>query len=196
MTTTTSPITPATAALMLMDFQPIILGSINDPDALLDRAHAALAWARSENVRVVYVRVAFTPEDYTTIPTHNKAFAAVAANKLLADGSPASEIDASFEVRDGDILVRKTRFGAFSTTDLYTHLHGDGIDTLVVSGISTSGVVLSSLRDAADADYRLYVLSDATGDPDPEVHRVLIQKVFPAQADVIQTDDLSALGKS
>ena len=142
------------------------------------------------------MRVAFTPEDYTTIPTHNKAFAAVAANKILADGSPGSEIDASFEVRDRDILVRKTRFGAFSTTDLYTHLHGAGIDTLVVSGISTSGVVLSSLRDAADADYRLYVLSDATADPDPEVHRVLTEKVFPRQADVIQTDDLSALGKS
>jgi nicotinamidase-related amidase len=94
MTTNTSPITPATTALMLMDFQPMVLASINDPDALLDRAHAALAWARSENVRVVYVRVAFTPEDYTTIPTHNKAFAAVATNKLLADGSPGSEIDA------------------------------------------------------------------------------------------------------
>lgn len=196
MTTNTSPITPATTALMLMDFQPMILGSINDTDALLERAHAALTWARSENVRVVFVRVAFTPEDYATIPTHNKAFAAVAANKILAEGSPGSEIDPSFEIRDGDMLVRKTRFGAFSTTDLYTNLHGDGIDTLVVSGISTSGVVLSSLRDAADADYRLYVLSDATGDPDPEVHRVLTEKVFPHQADVIQTDDLSALGKS
>ena len=42
-TTTTSPITPSTTALMLIDFQPTILGSINDTDALLDRAHAALA---------------------------------------------------------------------------------------------------------------------------------------------------------
>jgi len=50
--------------------------------------------------------------------------------------------------------------------------------------------VLSTLRDAADEDYRLYVVADATADPDPEVHRVLVEKVFPHQADIIDTDDL------
>jgi hypothetical protein len=89
--------------------------------------------------------------------------------------------------------ARKTRFGAFSTTDLYATLHGQGIDTLVVAGLSTSGVVLSTLRDAADEDYRLFVLADATADPDPEVHRVLVEKVFPHQADVIETEELAAL---
>ncbi len=54
-------------------------------------------------------------------------------------------------------------------------------------------MVLSTLRDAADADYRLYVLTDATADPDPEVHRVLTEKVFPRQAAVIQTSDLPTL---
>jgi hypothetical protein len=53
--------------------------------------------------------------------------------------------------------------------------------------------VLSTLRDAADADYRLYVLADATADPDPEAHRILIERVFPRQAEVIDADDLSAL---
>jgi nicotinamidase-related amidase len=188
-----TPITPARTALLLMDLQPTVLASIGDSDTLLARAQRALSWARAEHVRVVFVRVAFTPADYAAIPTHNKAFAVVAEHQILADGSPGSEIDGSLDVRDEDIVVRKTRFGAFSTTDLYARLRSEGIDTLVVAGISTSGVVLSTLRDAADADYRLYVLADATADPDPEVHRVLVEKVIPVQADVIETDDLPAL---
>lgn len=55
-------------------------------------------------------------------------------------------------------------------------------DSLVLAGISTSGVVLSTLRQAADLDYRLTVLADACADADPEVHRVLTAKVFPKQA--------------
>jgi nicotinamidase-related amidase len=140
--------------------------------------------------------VAFTPEDFEAVPTHNKAFAAVGENKFLAAGGPETQIHEAFEVQDDDIVVRKTRFGAFSTTDLYARLHREGVDTLVVAGISTSGVVLSTLRDAADEDYRLYVLADATGDPDPEVHRVLTEKVFPHQADVIDTAELWTLSGS
>jgi nicotinamidase-related amidase len=188
-----SPIRPERTALLLMDFQPAIMAGIADTEALLDRAHAALAWARSEKVLVVYVRVAFAAEDFAAVPTHNKAFATVAANQFLADGSPESNIHESFDVQDDDIVVRKTRFGAFSTTDLYASLHSQGIDTLVVAGISTAGVVLSTLRDAADEDYRLFVLADATADHDPDVHRVLTEKVFPHQADVINTEDLSTL---
>jgi len=52
----------------------------------------------------------------------------------------------------------------------------------VLGGISTSGVVLSTVRQAADLDYRLTVLADACGDWDMEVHRVLTEKVFPRQA--------------
>ena len=129
----------------------------------------------------------------TRFPPITRAFAAVAQNKFLADGSPESEIHPSLDVQQGDIVVRKTRFGAFSTTDLYGTLRSQGIDTLVVAGLTTAGVVLSTLRDAADEDYRLYVLVDATADPDPEVHRVLTEKVFPHQADVISSDDLWTL---
>jgi nicotinamidase-related amidase len=63
------------------------------------------------------------------------------------------------------------------------------VDTLVLSGIATSGVVLSTLREAADRDYRLVVLEDLCLDADEEVHRVLTQKVFPRQAEVIDSAD-------
>ena len=191
---TTPAINPSQTALLLMDYQNATLGIIGDAAApLLDRAQQALAWARKHDVQVVYVRVAFAEEDFAGIPTHSKAFAGVAASKFLLDGSPEAALHESLEVRDGDIVVRKTRFGAFSTTELYRDLHAKGIDTLVIAGISTSGVVLSTLRDAGDQDYRVFVLADATADPDAEVHRVLIEKVFPHQADIIETGDLETL---
>ena len=63
-------------------------------------------------------------------------------------------------------------------------MSGLGAGTLVLTGIATSGVVLSTLRYAADQDYELVVLADACLDGDPEVHRVLTEKVFPRQAGV------------
>jgi len=68
-------------------------------------------------------------------------------------------------------------------------LRGLDVDTMVLTGIATSGVVLSTLRQAADLDYRLVVLADGCLDADPEVHRVLTEKVFPRQADVTTVDE-------
>jgi len=73
-------------------------------------------------------------------------------------------------------------------------LRAANIDTLVLTGIATSGVVLSTLRQAADLDYRLVVLSDACLDSDAEVHRVLMEKVFPRQADVVTVNEWVELG--
>ncbi len=81
---------------------------------------------------------------------------------------------------------------AFAGSDLELVLRGAGADHLVLTGLATSGVVLSTLRQAADLDYRLTVLADACGDADEEVHRVLTEKVFPRQADVTTIDAWTA----
>ncbi|MFF3984345.1 cysteine hydrolase family protein [Streptomyces sp. NPDC001797] len=196
MTSTVPHLDPARTALFLMDFQPAVLAAVADPDQALSRAHAALSWARSNNVQVVHVRVAFAPEDFAAVPALNKAFAAVAENGFLSDGSPEADLHESFEVAERDITVRKTRFSAFaSATDVRGLLRDRGVDTLVLAGLSTGGVVLTTLRQAADDDFALYLLKDATADPDPEVHRVLTEKVFPHQAHVIETAELPGLTK-
>jgi nicotinamidase-related amidase len=193
MTDTLTPIDPARTALVLMDFQPGGLGMFPDSEVLLARVGDALAWARKSQVQVCFVRVAFTEQDHQAIPSHNKAFAPVGQHKLFGADAPETQVHPSLDVREEDLVVRKTRVGAFSTTDLDTRLHARGIDTLILAGIATSGAVLSTLRHAADADYRTFVLADATADPDAEVHRVLTEKIFPTQADVITTPDLPAL---
>ena len=87
--------------------------------------------------------------------------------------------------------MRKTRVGPFGSTDLHEQLQAQRIDTLVLAGISTSGVVLSTVREAHDRDCRLIVLADLCADRDAEVHEVLTGKVFPGQAEVIDSSGTS-----
>ena len=88
-----------------------------------------------------------------------------------------------------DVVVTKRRVSAFTGSDLEVLLRAGEIDHLVLCGIATSGVVLSTLREAADKDYRLTVLADLCADTDAEVHAVLTGKVFPRQARVISAAD-------
>ena len=178
----TPSIDPNRAILLVMDYQPAILANVPDLDVLLKRAAEAIAVARGSGMAVGYVRVAFTDADYDAAAASNTRFAAMAANRRMSDGTPETAVHLAVAPEPGDIAVRKTRVGAFSTTDLDRQLDERGIDTLVLAGVSNSGVVLSTVRDASDHDYTLYVLEDACADRDPEVHDVLMHKVFPRQA--------------
>jgi nicotinamidase-related amidase len=194
MTDSASPIDPRRTALLVMDYQQAIVGMIDESDALVARAVEAIALVRSRGGHVGYVRVAFTDADLQNIPPTSRMGARIAsAPQAFHDDSPTTQIDERVAPRDGDIIVRKTRVGAFSTTDLAQQLADRGIDTLILAGISTSGVVLSTVRDGSDRDYALYVLSDATADGDPSVHACLMEQVFPRQADVITVADLDGL---
>ncbi len=190
----TPAIDPRRSALLVMDYQAGIVGRIADADELLARMRAAIDLARERGMTVGYVRVALTDEERDAVPDRNKTFSALASlgSAMHAD-APATAVHDTVAPEPGDIVVRKQRVGPFSTTDLADQLAARGIDTLVLGGISTSGVVLSTVRHAADADFRLYVLADATADTDPEVHQVLMTKVFPRQAWVITTDELAEL---
>lgn len=184
-----NPIVPASSALLVMDFQPAILGRIGDAEALLDRAVRAVDLARGAGLHVGHVRVAFEPGDVTRVPATNAAFSQAAAS-MPAD-APHTQFHERVAPQAGDIVVRKTRVGAFSTTELDAQLRARKVTTLVLAGISTSGVVLSTVCDGADCDYRLVVLSDGCADPDEEVHRVLLTKALARRAEVITIDELA-----
>jgi len=193
MTDSTPAIDRDHAALLVMDYQPGIVDMVSDGAALVRRMAETIAVARARGVRIGYVRVAFDEADYDAIPSANKSFSGIAAARRMPDGSSESAVHPDLAPAPGDIVVRKTRVGAFSTTDLDRQLRDRGIDTLILAGISTSGVVLSTVRDAADRDYRVYVLEDGSADPDGEVHALLTKRVFPRQAYVISVAELPKL---
>jgi nicotinamidase-related amidase len=86
--------------------------------------------------------------------------------------------------------VGKHRVNALFGTDLGVILTANDVDTLVMLGYATSGVILSTTRFAADADYRVVIVEDCCADTDAAVHDFLCQKIFPRQADVVQSADV------
>ncbi|MFF7412019.1 cysteine hydrolase family protein [Streptomyces lydicus] len=190
--------TPQSAhtALLVIDCQPAILAALpddGDREALLDRLAGAITDVRSQGGTIAYVRTGFTEADWDATPATNKSFAPLAQHRVMHHEDPATVIHQRLAPQSGDITVRKTRYGGMSTTDLAPQLLERGITTLIVCGISTSGAVLSTVLDAADRDYRLYVLADGVADPDPEAHHALLHRVLPSRAHIINTAELPAL---
>jgi nicotinamidase-related amidase len=194
MATDTPKLDPSRTALLVMDYQPGILARVEDADALTERAAGAIATLREAGATIGYVRVAFTDSDFEALPDGAPmGRVKQMPREFIHADEPGTQVDERVAPEDGDVVVRKVRVGPFLTTDLDEQLRARGIDTLVLAGISTSGVLLSTVRDAHDRDYRLLVLADASADPDPELHEFLTRKLFPRQAEVIEVADLAGL---
>src|ERR1700722_10712076 len=175
--------------LLLMDFQHGVVESLGAPSVLAAADRAAGA-ARAARVPVMFVRVGFRP-GYPEVAPSNATFSAITsqAGDAYTEDHPATQVHAALAPLDTEPVVVKRRVSAFSGLALGVLLRDASADALVLAGIDTSGVVLSTLRQAADLDYHLTVLEDACADRDPEVHRVLIEKVFPRQALVTTADE-------
>ncbi|GAA4735536.1 cysteine hydrolase family protein [Phytohabitans rumicis] len=169
-------------ALLVMDVQQVVVDRYPDP-GYLPRLGTAIDAARTAGVPVIYAVVGFRP-GYPEVSTRNKMFGALALRGPAAGGDDATRIHPDVAPEPGDVVVTKRRVSAFAGSDLDLVLRAGDIGHLVLTGVATSGVVLSTLRQAADLDFGLTVLSDGCLDADPEVHRVLTEKVFPQQADV------------
>ena len=172
MTQQATSIDAGRTAVLIMDFQQRIIANVaSEPAAVVENATRALDGARRAGIPVIYV------------VHRGGAFAEYAPDVELHDGVPPAE---------GELVITKVRPGPFSTTALDVALREMGRDNLVIMGVATSGCVLSSVRWAVDVNYTFTVLSDACSDADPEVHRVLTEKVYPRQGTVMTTDQFLA----
>jgi nicotinamidase-related amidase len=184
----------ARSAILIMDYQAAVVeGFATDQEALLKNAAQVLTRARAAGLKVIYIVVNFRP-GYPEVSPRNVNFNAVRqSGRFITEAG--TQVHPAVAPQPGDIVVTKHRVGAFPGTDLDMILRANDIETIVMFGIATSGVVLSTLRYASDADYRLVVLKDCCSDRDAEVHRVLVEKVFPRQARVITAAEfLAGLG--
>jgi nicotinamidase-related amidase len=179
------------SALLIMDVQRGVVDRFGSDEGLLARLGAAATAARDAGIQVIYVVVGFRA-GYPEVSERNKSFGAVAGSGRFCDGDPGAAIHPAVAPEPGDVIVTKRRVSAFAGSDLDVVLRSASVDHLILAGIATSGVVLSTLRQAADLDYRLTVLADGCLDADPQVHRVLLGKVFPRQADVADIASWSA----
>ena len=183
---------PKTCALLVMDVQTAVVEMVpSDKNALLARTAKLIEAARKAGMKIIYVVVGFRP-GYPEGSPRNHSFAPIRESGRFAEGSPGMEVHPAVGPMPGDVTVTKHRVSAFAGTDLDMILRANAIETLVLAGIATSGVVLSTLRHAADADYALVVVEDCCADRDAEVHRVLTEKVFPRQATIVKAEAVIA----
>ena len=157
-----------------MDYQNRQLSSFSEDfqNELISRANKVLAKARREGIPVIYVEV------------------------RRGERTLETEIHPAIKPQPGEPVLTKRRVGPFSTTNLDELLKEKSVELLVLMGIRTSGCMLSAIRWAADIDYQLIVLSDCCADQEGDVHRILMEKVFPRQASVVTSQEfLKALGK-
>lgn len=177
-----------TQALLLMDIQNGIVERFGAADAYLDRVVATQERAEQAGLLVVLVRVAFG-SGHPEISLRNKTFSAAKARGDMVFGDAAVEPHHRLLRGNGEVVVTKKRVSAFAASGLELVLRAHDVTGLVLGGIATSGVVLSTVREAADRDYEITVLEDLCIDGDDEVHRVLTNKVFSRQADVMAAAD-------
>ena len=174
------------AALLLMDIQPGIIERLPNGADYLGQAKAAVNTAHKHNLPVIYVVVGFR-SNFPEVSPNNQSFSSLkaAAHAGLIDPKP------SIEPTGTDIVVTKRRVSAFAGSDLDIVLRAQGITHLILGGIATSGVVLSTVREAADKDFQLTVVADLCRDFDDQVHNILIEKVFPKQSAVCNLVDFT-----
>jgi nicotinamidase-related amidase len=177
----------AHTALIAMDCQAGIVSIYAKPaEEFVGRAGGVLKAARMAGMQVIHVQVGFRP-GFPEVGSRNRLFATIKASpqhQKLFEGA-AGAIHPALGPEPGDIVVTKHRVSAFTGTDLEMLLRARNTETIVIFGIATSGVVLSTLLDACDADYRVVVIADCCADLDVEVHGVLLNRLFPPRAEIL-----------
>src|ERR1700733_7640066 len=176
---------PQKTAFLTLDLQRGVFGLVPDSERVMSVAAKAVAFARQNQFRIIHVGLGFS-EGHPEIPDFEAPFLRLKRNNLFVKGTPSVEFHGDIFHPD-DLVIYKQRVSAFSDNHLELVLRS--------CRIATSGIVLSTLRRAFDLDFRSVVLKDACFDADQEVHRVLTERVFPAQAWVAATDEFIAAQK-
>ncbi|GAA3719151.1 cysteine hydrolase [Streptomyces tremellae] len=172
-------------ALLLMDLQAAHIARV--PDDYLPRAVAALGTARSSGVPVIHVALRMRA-GHTDAHPRNKVFGGLPGHLFTAD-DPDAAIHPDVAPAAGELVVHKNRVSAFAGNNLQQILAAQDIGHLVLAGISTGGVVLSTALQAADLDYRVTTLSDACVDPSPGLHALLVAEVLARRGEVATVDE-------
>jgi nicotinamidase-related amidase len=175
---------------LTLDIQEGILGFVQGAEKALPHAARVVEIARKTGLQLMHVGLGFEP-GYPEIGPGESRFSRIKESGAFLKGSDSARTHPSI-FKPGDTVLYKNRVSAFAGSSLDLVLRAQGVENLVLMGIATSGIVLSTLRQAADMDYRCTVIKDACFDRDEEVHRVLTENVFAAQAGVLTAEEFKA----
>lgn len=189
LTTQTAPIVPSQTALVVMHYQTDILALFPSvAPTLLANTRKLCDAARAQGVRVYFAKIHFSP-GYPEVSPLNKNGQGIKQLGLFVDDTICPEL--------GQLPAEPTiiahRASVFFGTDLQVRLSAQGVDTLIMVGIASTGVMFSSVAHASDADYRLFTVKDCCYDPDEVVHDHLFSTAFESRTTVLSLADALAL---
>jgi len=172
--------------LLMADFSTSGIGQnpIAKERQTLERAREVLDAARKAGIFVGYCISHFRP-GFPEVSDRNTTRAARRDAGEVLPTDPAALIHPSVQPQAGEPIIAKHRTSAFSGSAFEMILRAHNIETLILMGHATSGVILSTVRLAADLDYHIIVVEDGCADRDPAVHQLLMEKVFPRQGTVV-----------
>ncbi len=155
---------PARMALVNVDMQiAFVEGTpLSAPDgvALLPVVNRLADACRRAGMMVIHTRHVTRP-DGSNLGTMGELIDAVREGYIM-DGSETAKLHPALDVKEGDIVVEKPRYGAFSGTDLDNLLRANGVDTIIVSGICTNICCETTAREAGMRDYHVFFMEDGT----------------------------------
>lgn len=143
--------------------------------------------ARSKGFPVIYTTIAYHPGEIAMLPWLRKATGMAA----LLEGSRLVEIDAATGIQPNDPVISKKGASAFDGTALAALLAGAGVDTLIVTGATTSGCVRATVVDAVQSGFNVLVASDCCGDRAKAPHDANLYDMHQKYADVTDSADIS-----
>ncbi|MEQ8515595.1 MAG: isochorismatase family protein [Chromatocurvus sp.] len=171
-------------ALLLVD----MINAFTDPASPLGSEASGVVAA---NARLLAAfRERSLPVFFTTVVYHSPEQARVfrarlPALNILRPGSREVAVDERLAPRDGEALIEKRHASSFFGTDLAEQLQASGVDSLVVTGLTTSGCVRATVVDALQHDYPVFVPEDAVGDRNPDAHAANLHDMHAKYAEVV-----------
>jgi nicotinamidase-related amidase len=151
-----------------------------------------LAAFRERELPIVYVCVGSDYRDLRDMPARHRQWIRTIEERsgvpdILWSQNPAYAVRAELAPGPGDTIVKKTAFGAFTSSTIDETLRSMQVDTLVVTGIATNCCVSTTVRDAADLGYGVALVEECTGDYDEQTHDTAIRGLFFNFARVVGT---------
>jgi len=178
------------SALLVMDCQVNILNKLPPEEKanVLGNLAKVIRAARKRAVPVIYVIAQFR-RGYPEVSSKSSFFNTLKQNKVMMEGNPEVEICSEIRPEPEEVILAKKRLSAFTGSELEIILRSQNIDTLVLSGVGTLGVVESTARHAYDLDYRIFVLEDCCADKAAGAHEAALRWVLPRISTVCTSDD-------
>ena len=179
-------------ALLVVDFvngftDPEIFGGGNIPEAVAATA-PLLAFARAQGMPVVFTRIVYAADGSDLSLWCQK----VPRLRDLTEDAPASHVVSSLAPEPGEIVIRKTQASAFFGTPLAACLVARGVDSLIVTGCTTSGCVRATVIDAMSMNYRTVVVTDCVGDRALDPHRANLFDMGQKYSDLMSAAEIIA----